>query len=96
MSSRRAGDFGVALLVGLSVASCREDTTARRCPPWGRPGPQAAFDRVLGLPTGIIDSKTGIELILIRPGAFLMGHVSGADAWEDSLPVHLVEITKPF
>lgn len=49
------------------------------------------------LPWRVKDKATGIELLLIPPGKFVMGMSSGdMQAIEDEKPAHEVTLTKPF
>ena len=51
----------------------------------------------LGLPWRVRDRRSGVELLLVPPGEFLMGAGdSDSDAQNAEKPAHLVTITKPF
>ncbi|MFN7671613.1 MAG: fasciclin domain-containing protein [Planctomycetota bacterium] len=50
-----------------------------------------------GLPWRVRDKGTGIELLLVPPGSFLMGASQGdAEAMSGEIPAHPVAITSPY
>lgn len=50
-----------------------------------------------GLPWRVRDRASGVEMLLVPPGDFVMGMSPGdSDAMEDERPAHVVRITKPF
>ena len=50
-----------------------------------------------GLPWRVRDNATGIEMLLVAPGTFMMGASPGdAQAWFDEMPAHQVTITHAF
>jgi formylglycine-generating enzyme required for sulfatase activity len=53
--------------------------------------------KATGLPWRVRDTASGIEMLLVPPGDFVMGMSPGdALAMEDERPAHMVTITKPF
>ncbi len=50
-----------------------------------------------GLPWRVRDRGTGIEMLLVPPGEFVMGmSIGDPDAMDDERPAHSVTISKPF
>lgn len=81
--------------------------------PWGEvlarePDPKIVVDTDLrrriaatGLPWHVRDKATGMEMLLVPPGKFMMGMSSGdtfhfVDNLQDEVPQHEVTITKAF
>ena len=53
--------------------------------------------KATGLPWRVRDTASGIEMLLVPPGDFVMGMSPGDTlAMEDERPAHMVTITKPF
>lgn len=53
--------------------------------------------KATGLPWRVRDNSTGIEMLLVPPGEFVMGmSVGDEEAMDDERPAHEVTITKPF
>lgn len=55
--------------------------------------------RGTGLPWRVRDNGTGVEMLLVPGGTFLMGCIMGADAWAcewPEFPVHQVNLTNAF
>jgi len=53
--------------------------------------------RATGLPWRVRDRVSGVEMLLVPPGEFVMGMSPGdTDAMEDERPAHVVRITKPY
>ena len=53
--------------------------------------------KATGLPWRVRDTASGIEMLLVPPGDFVMGMSPGdALAMEDERPAHMVTISKPF
>jgi|GEM_PF-557407 len=53
--------------------------------------------KATGLPWRVTCNKTGIEMLLVPPGEFIMGESGGdTEVEEDGLPDHRVRLTKPF
>ena len=74
-----------ALLLGCSFSS---DTRKADLPAQETDYPASPVDAEINLGNGV-----KIELVLIRPGSFMMGSEWGND---DEMPVHKVALTKPF
>ncbi|MEZ6197395.1 MAG: SUMF1/EgtB/PvdO family nonheme iron enzyme [Planctomycetota bacterium] len=66
-------------------------------PAWAQVRPGVSRDQNSGLPMEVTDKTTGIELVLIPAGEFMMGAVPGdAEAGDDEKPQHRVVISRPF
>jgi formylglycine-generating enzyme required for sulfatase activity len=71
-----------------------------------QPDPAVVTDAALraaivatGLPWRVRDTGTGIEMLLVPPGTFQMGCVSGSNGYgcqHQELPVHSVTLTNPY
>ncbi|MGB2820308.1 MAG: SUMF1/EgtB/PvdO family nonheme iron enzyme, partial [Phycisphaerae bacterium] len=60
---------------------------------------QSEAARKLGVPRALqFELRDGVKLetVLIPPGSFMMGTVSGDSRWKDEKPQRLVSITRPF
>ena len=49
-----------------------------------------------GLPWRVKDKSSGIEMLLVPPGKFVMGMSPGGSSLDSELPAHEVTLTKPF
>src|SRR5262245_26312829 len=59
-------------------------------------GHRSAMEKA-GLPWHVRDKGSGIEMLLIPPGAYMRGAIPGdSDAEADEKPTHQVTITKAF
>ena len=87
------------------------DCPGPNVPPWAtllemQPNPLVVTDGALraaiaatGLPWRVRDAETGIEMLLVPPGAFQMGCSQGSNNHPCNgleLPVHAVTITQPY
>ena len=87
------------------------DCPGPNVPPWAtllemHPDPLVVTDGALraaiaatGLPWRVRDAETGIEMLLVPPGAFEMGCSQGSNNYPCNgleLPVHAVTITQPY
>ena len=86
-AGRRAKEVWIAI-AGYDPTNFRKWATLNR---------GSKMDSVLDLPTRVIHKKTGIEMVLIRPGEYTMGASPGdTEAQIKDEPVRKVTIAKPF
>ena len=92
------GLLGALALVAAVAVPAQETGEARFVLPASvRPADNAAIDARTGLPGEVVHVKTGITLVLIPAGEFLMGSPpEERDRFFDEGPQHKVRITRPF
>jgi len=100
---KNGGAFRTALLSALAAltaaAVSAQEAGAPRftLPPSAEPADGAKIDLATGLPGQIVHIKTGITLVLIPAGEFLMGSPpEETDRFFDEGPRRRVRITRPF
>ena len=88
----------ITFVIALSVAGCaseraQEDKSAsRRVPNWAIAAAGATYDSETGLPKTVVHKTTGIELVLVPAGSFMMGGRYTSEAADQSDRVGAVEI----
>ena len=102
-----AGDFRMILCATLllsmpalaqtdSVKETKDKRSVVARLPWARPADDPATDPVTGLPTKIIDKKSGIVMVLIPAGKFVMGSPDSEKERSKGETQHIRVIRKPF
>ena len=87
----------LALAAGLVGRADPPDAARRPLPPELAAAAGTEFDKTTGLPHTVVHRKTGIVMVLIPPGSFLMGSPDDEpDRFHDEGPVHRVRISRAF
>ncbi len=64
---------------------------------WGTPKPGSKYDSESSLPLHVLDDRTGIDLVLIRPGAYTRGaSPDDQEAFDSEKPAHKAEVKRYF
>ncbi len=100
MSAMSSNLARASLFVGICslFAGCGSGDADFALPAWLRHAPGAELVRLDNgrtLPSRLVDSRTGIELILVAPVEFDMGTVQPI-GHADEQPVHRVSLSKPY